>query len=235
MGVNANLSFAGAGNTTVSTLGLSETSNLDNTGQEAPVTDNFSAGEGSLLTKATNRNIDKAVNEMLAKEEAERKAAEEARLAAEAAKKAELEALQARAEGDAAAAGLDPVDWTMGHDEFVAYWGARIDAFLAGYPLEGQGVTFAEAAWDYGVDPRLSPAISNTETTRGLNCSAPYNAWGWGPHIPFPNWEVAIDTHVKGLKAGGYGPMITFAGAQRYCPPTPDSWYRNTIYAMSLI
>lgn len=234
VGINLNLSSAGAGSTTISTLGLSETSSLDTNAQDIAARDGFAAGEGSLLTKATNRNIDKAVDEMLAREEAERRAAEEARLAAEAAKKAELEALQARAEADASIANLEVVDWTMSHDQFVAYWGARIDVFLAGFPLAGQGVAFAEAAWNYGIDPRLSPAISNTESTRGRSCFLPYNAWGWGSSS-WGSWEEAIDAHVRGLKNGGYGPMITYWGAQKYCPPSPDSWYRNTLYAMSLI
>ncbi len=56
---------------------------------------------------------------------------------------------------------------------------ARIDAYLAGSPLEGQGVTFATAAWNNGVDPRWSPAISNTESSKGLYCSGSCNAWGW--------------------------------------------------------
>ncbi|MCL2826093.1 MAG: CMP-2-keto-3-deoxyoctulosonic acid synthetase [Eggerthellaceae bacterium] len=235
VGINLNLAFAGAGSTTASTLGLTETSNLDNTSSTTVASQAFDADESSLLTKATSRNIDKAVNEMLAKEEAAKKAAEEAARAAEAAHQAEIAALQARSAGDAAAAGLEPVDWTMSHDDFVNYWAARIDAFLAGYPLAGQGRTFAEAAWTYGIDPRLSPAIANTETTRGLNCSVPYNAWGWGPHIAFSSWEEGINTQVKGLKDGGYGPMITYAGAQRYCPPSPDSWYRNTISSMAQI
>ncbi|MCL1797309.1 MAG: CMP-2-keto-3-deoxyoctulosonic acid synthetase [Eggerthellaceae bacterium] len=235
VGLGMNVVFAGAGDTTVSTLGLDKTYTLDGSSRDTIEQDEFAIDEGSLLSKTANRNIDKAVDQMLAKEEADRKAAEEARRIAEAAKKKELEELQARSAGDAAAAGLEAVDWTLSHDEFVNHWGNRIDAFLAGFPLAGQGRAFAEAAWNYGIDPRLSVAISNTESTRGQACSVSYNAWGWGPHIAFSSWEEGIDTHARGLKAGGYGPMITFAGAQRYCPPTADSWYRNTIYAMSQI
>ncbi|MCL2889601.1 MAG: CMP-2-keto-3-deoxyoctulosonic acid synthetase [Eggerthellaceae bacterium] len=234
LGINFNLASAGAGNTTASTLGIGRTSNVYNTTTEASEGDSFILGEYTLLTRSTNRNIDQAITEMLAREEAERIAAEEARRLAEIAKKAELEALQARSAGDAAAAGLDPVDWSMSHDEFVEHWAARIDAFMAGFPLEGQGRHFAEAAWNYGVDPRLSPAIASTESTRGKYCSVPYNAWGWGPHIPFSSWEQGIDIHVRGLKIGGYSP-ITYEGAQRYCPPTADSWYRETTKTMSYI
>jgi len=231
--VNLNLSSAGAGSTTASTLGLSSTSNLDTVSEDASG-ESFGVDEGSLLTSATNRNIDKAVDVMKAKEEAERKAAEEARLAAEAAKKAELEKLQARAKADAAAAGLSPVDWTMSQEDFINHWAPRIDAYMAGYPLAGQGRTFAEAAWNYGVDPRLSPAISNTESTRGKVCFLPHNAWGWG-QSSWGSWEEAINAHVRGLKNGGYGPMITFSDAKRYCPPNADHWYSSTLYSMSLI
>ena len=49
-------------------------------------------------------------------------------------------------------------------DSTVDSWAARIDAYLAGSPLAGYGSTFAAAAWDYGIDPRLSPAISAVET-----------------------------------------------------------------------
>ena len=58
------------------------------------------------------------------------------------------------------------VNWNTDEASFVAEWSARIDAYLAGSPLEGYGSTFAAAAWKYGVDPRWSPAISNTESPK---------------------------------------------------------------------
>ena len=110
---------------------------------------------------------------------------------------------------------------------------ARIDAYLAGSPLEGQGVTFATAAWNNGVDPRWSPAISNTESSKGAHCFLPYNAWGWGDKS-WSSWEEAINAHVAGL-ANGYGYSITYANAAKYCPPNTDHWFKATIGQMKMI
>lgn len=235
-----NTPVAGAGNTNASTFGISQTATQsgDNANADAQTdiqtVSDLSADETSVLTKPASRNIDQAVDEMRAKEEAERIAAEEARLAAEAAKKAELDALQARSAGDAAVAGLEPVDWTLDHDTFVSHWASRIDAYLVGSPLSGYGANFAEAAWAYGVDPRLSPAISNTESSKGSVCFLSHNAWGWG-QSSWGSWDQAIDAHVSGLAKGGYGPMITYSGAQRYCPPNYDHWYSSTTSEMARI
>lgn len=235
-----NTPVAGAGDTNASTFGLSQTSERSGDSTSGNVQDgiqttsDLSADETSVLTKPASRNIDQAVGEMLAKEEAERIAAEEARIAAEAAKQAELQALQARSAGDAAVAGLEAVDWTLDHDTFVSHWTSRINAYLGGSPLGGHGAAFAEAAWSYGIDPRLSPAISNTESSKGSVCFLPYNAWGWG-QSSWSSWNEAINAHVSGLAKGGYGPMITYAGAQRYCPPNYDHWYSTTTSEMARI
>ena len=238
-----NIPVAGAGNTTASTFGLSQTSVQVNeakaderksTQVSAQVISDLSADETSVLTKPASRNIDQAIEEMQAREEAERIAAEEARLAAEAAKKAELDALQSRSARDAASVGIEAVDWTLDHDTFVNHWAARIDAYLGNSPLGGQGLAFAEAAWNYGVDPRLSPSISNTESSKGAICFLPYNAWGWG-QSSWGSWGQAIDAHVSGLAKAGYGPMITYSDAQRYCPPNYEHWYKSTTSEMARI
>lgn len=171
--------------------------------------------------------------------EAERLAAEEA----ERARIAELEAQQAEAAARQAAASqsqssaseqsqavLSEIDWGQGRDSFIAEWTARIDAYLAGSPLAGYGSVFATAAWEYGVDPRLSPAISNTESTKGSFCFLPYNAWGWGD-CSWSSWEEAINAHVAGL-AAGYGGVLTPAGAAAYCPPHATDWYNKTLSQM---
>lgn len=126
-----------------------------------------------------------------------------------------------------------PVDWSQDQEAFVNAWAPRIDAYLAGSPLAGHGRDFAVAAWKYGVDPRFSPAISNTESGKGAYCYASYNAWGWGA-IDFDSWEQAIDSHVKGL-AEGYGYTISPAAAQKYCPPTWYHWYSVTLAEMNKI
>ena len=94
----------------------------------------------------------------------------------------------------------DGADWTSDRDAFVAQWAGRINAYLAGSPMAGTGETFAEAAWDYGVDPRWSPAISNTESSKGLYCFNSCNAWGWGS-ASWDNWDDAIRRCRRALPA----------------------------------
>lgn len=125
------------------------------------------------------------------------------------------------------------VDWSDDRSVFIAEWGARIDAYLGYSPLGGYGSVFAAAAWDYGIDPRFSPAISCVESGKGAVCFLPYNAWGWGSSV-WSSWEEAIYAHVAGLSRG-YGYTVTYEGACRYCPPTADLWYEMVVAQMSLI
>ena len=125
------------------------------------------------------------------------------------------------------------VDFSVGEEAFVAEWTSRIDNYLAGSPLAGHGETFAQAAWENGIDPRWSPALSNTESTKGRVCFKSHNAWGWD-QSSWSNWDTAIRAHVAGL-ARGYGFTISYAYAQRYCPPNYDNWYRDTLNQMQLI
>ena len=118
-------------------------------------------------------------------------------------------------------------------DDSLESWTKRIDAYLAGSPLAGQGKTFAAAALKYGVDPRFSPAISFTESSKGLYCFKSHNAWGWGSSS-WSSWEEAIDAHVAGL-ARGYGGQISIEGAKKYCPPNWKTWYDRTLAQMNLI
>ena len=124
------------------------------------------------------------------------------------------------------------VVWTE-RDAFIAEWGPRIDSFLYGFPLYGYGSVFAAAAWDYGVDPRWSPAISFVESTCGKYCFRSYNAWGWG-NISWSSWEEAIYAHVGGLSRG-YGYTITYEAACKYCPPNADYWYATVSAKMAQI
>lgn len=196
-------------------------------------------------------NAEKALQIVQEKrEELQRRAIEEAKAQEEAARAAaEAEAAaqaQAQAEADAAAnsepantgagitgGGPSPIDWSTDKATFVDEWTVRIDNYLAGSPLSGQGHSFAVAAWDYGVDPRWSPAISNTESSKGLYCFRSHNAWGWG-QIDWNSWEEAIDTHVRGL-ARGYGYTISVASAKKYCPPNWEHWYNSTLAQMNSI
>ena len=125
------------------------------------------------------------------------------------------------------------VDWSIGKSAFIGTWTKRIDDYLAGSPLAGQGSTFAAAAWNYGVDPRWSPAIAYTESSLGAACFKPYNAWGWGSS-GWGSWEEAINAHVAGL-AHGYGSTISITAAQKYCPPNWQNWYNRTLSQMNSI
>ena len=118
-------------------------------------------------------------------------------------------------------------------DAFVSEWASRIDAYLAGSALAGQGEAFAVAAWNYGVDPRWSPAIAFTESSLGSHCFKPYNAWGWGSSS-WSSWPEAIDAHVRGL-ARGYGYTISVDNAKKYCPPNWEHWYKTTLSQMNSI
>ena len=180
-----------------------------------------------------------------AQREAQAKAEEEARLAEEAASAQDQQSDQndsgSAPDGESAGGGAsgvvppsgDGADWSSDKATFVQSWSGRIDAYLAGSPLSGQGAAFAAAAWDYGVDPRFSPAISSVESSKGAVCFRPYNAWGWGS-VSWGSWEEAIDAHVRGL-ARGYGYTLTEEAAKKYCPPNWQHWYNRVGEEMSLI
>ncbi len=134
----------------------------------------------------------------------------------------------------------DGADWDAGEEAFIGTWAPRIDAYLDGSPLAGQGATFARAAWTYHIDPRWSAAISNIESSKGRFCIRPHNAWGWGAADSNPyglasewgSWEEAIFAHARGL-ANGYGYTISVVGAQTYCPPNWELWYATTVSQMN--
>ena len=96
--------------------------------------------------------------------------------------------------------------------------------------MGGYGRVFAEAAYDYGVDPRWSPAIARMESSSGLYCFESHNAWGWGD-VAWGDWESAIRGHVSGL-ASGYGYTLTWDAAQTYCPPNASYWYSSVSSCM---
>lgn len=129
--------------------------------------------------------------------------------------------------------GLSEIDWNLEEDAFVQTWGDKINAYLNGSALAGQGNTFAKAAWDNCIDPRWSPAISNTESSKGEICFLPHNAWGWGDSS-WDSWENAIKDHVFGL-ADRYGYTIAVPYAQTYCPPNSEHWYNSTLEQMRSI
>lgn len=194
------------------------------------------ASEEVVLTSTASRDISQGIQDLEEAEAAEREAAEAARVAEE---RAHIEAAErARADqlakaGQDAMASLSEVDWEVGKDAFIAEWTQRIDAYLEGSPLAGKGSVFASAAWEYGVDPRWSPAISNTESSKGAHCFASYNAWGWGKS-GWSSWDEAIYAHVRGL-ANNYGYTISYSFAKKYCPPNYDKWFNSTLSEMKRI
>ena len=184
--------------------------------------------------------------------EAAQKAAEEAaaKEAEEAAAKAADDASSSESQGagtfttqsgneskiqvpDTSTVDTSTVNWSDSKTEFVNKWTPRIDAYLSGSPLAGYGQTFAEAAWDYGVDPRFSPAISCVESSKGAVCFKSHNAWGWGSSS-WGDWDSAIRDHVAGL-AAGYGGQLSVSAAQKYCPPTWENWYASVLSEMNSI
>lgn len=174
---------------------------------------------------------------------AKAKAEEDARLIAEENAKAAEEKEEASASdegeetseeaGEITAPKPDGMTGSEDRATFMAQWTPRIDSYLSGSPLAGQGATFAGAAWDYGVDPRFSPAISCIESGKGVACFLPHNAWGWGS-VSWGSWEEAIRDHVAGLSRG-YGYTVSVEGAQRYCPPNWQFWYSRVSEEMNRI
>ncbi len=196
--------------------------------------------------EATNAQLEQDMEEAtIAKQEAE-----EALAQAQAARDEAMQRAIAQAESEVAASNQSysssnssssligtvssgDVDWSMSYDEFIETWTERIDAYLAGSPLAGQGRTFAEAAWVNGVDPRWSPAIAHVESTKGAYCFRSYNAWGWGTSS-WSSWEEAIYAHVNGL-ARLYGSTLTLEAAQKYCPSNAQEWYNKVLTQMNMI
>lgn len=221
------------------TFGVSD-STIDLSAREASSQDTSDGSdsakrEATALETTTSRDISQTVASVEERKEAERRAAEEAARIDE---QNHIAAAQTAIANQEATVGipsaLTAVDWTVGKEAFIAEWTSRIDAYLAGSALEGYGATFAEAAWEYGVDPRFSPAISNTESTKGAHCFRSHNAWGWMGDASWGSWEESIYAHIAGLSEG-YGYTISEWAASKYCPPTWPDWYQKTLYQMTLI
>jgi hypothetical protein len=187
----------------------------------------------STLQSAATRDVSEGVQEIATEEEAARKAAEEAAKAAEETAINRANEKRSRYYAMYGSLPAGDVDFSIGRDAFIKEWTTRINNYLAGSPLAGYGETFATAAWENGIDPRWSPAISNTESTKGRNCFKSHNAWGWS-QTDWPDWGTAINAHVSGL-AKGYGFTISYSYAMRYCPPNYDNWYRDTLNEMMKI
>ncbi len=178
--------------------------------------------------KAAQQAQEQAEAERLAQEEAEQQAQAEAMFSTASGNLAVVEV----PEENVTSVSTEPLTNNTTSEESSG-WAARIDAYLAGSPLAGYGSVFAEAAATYGVDPRLSPAISTIESGQGAVCFLSHNAWGWGSSS-WPDWESAIYAHVAGL-ASGYDGTLTLEGAMRYCPGSYQEWYSCVLAEMNSI
>jgi hypothetical protein len=190
------------------------------------------ASEAMTTASAALSQATAARDAVVAEARAQAAAEEEAAAAAVAAAAAQEAAANQQVDTPASPT-TEGVDIASERDAFVAQWAPRIDAYLAGSPMAGTGTTFAQAAWDYGVDPRWSPAIAHIESSKGAHCFKPYNAWGWG-NASWGSWDEAIRAHVAGL-ARGYGSTISVAAAKKYCPSNWEHWYSATLAQMERI
>lgn len=191
------------------------------------------AEEALAAAEAAQKQLQEKIAAQAAAEEAERQAAVAAAQAAASDSTFVTESGNEATVETPTTTSPSTVETGSDKDAFIAEWTARIDAYLAGSPMAGQGATFAEAAWTYGADPRFSPAIAMVESSLGRYCFLPYNAWGWGSSS-WSSWEEAIWEHVQGL-AVGYGGQLTYAGAQKYCPYNADFWYSSVLANMERI
>ncbi|HCC68236.1 TPA: hypothetical protein DEP90_03510 [Patescibacteria group bacterium] len=102
-------------------------------------------------------------------------------------------------------------------------------------PLAKYAEEFVKAANNYGIDYRLVAAISVVESSGGIYCFRPYNAWGWGKS-GFNSWKDGIWAVSKGLsKYYSSGVNTPRKIAYRYCPPNAVKWGNNVSYVMNLI
>lgn len=117
---------------------------------------------------------------------------------------------------------------------FVQKWAPRIDAYLAGRPLAGQGAVFAEAAWQNCIDPRWSAATSVIESGGGAACFAPYNAYGWLGRGGFGSWEEGVREHAAYLRST-YGSSFTPTAAAIYLLGDPGATAEANDYYLQVV
>ena len=92
-------------------------------------------------------------------------------------------------------------------------------------PMSGLGSVFVDEAAEYGIDPRLSVAISEGESTCGLACFAPHNAWGMLAYRGFSSWEEGIHMNIEWLHKY-YGSPQSAYDCGGYCEPD-HPWMEN--------
>lgn len=103
----------------------------------------------------------------------------------------------------------------------------RIDNYLAqrGSPMQGLGHVFVEQAERFNIDPRLSVAIAEGESSCGKCCFAPYNAWGMLAYGNCGSWENGIRLNIE-LLHENWGSPKTAYDCRGYCDPD-HPWMEN--------
>lgn len=124
------------------------------------------------------------------------------------------------------------------YDSFINEWTNRIDNYLAGSPMAGQGYNFAVAAWNTGVDPRWSPALAASRAARASIAPGSYNAWGWsgrgGGWRSFGSWSEAVSA--PRCLPGRQLWLHAYPGSrQEVLPPTWQDWYNKVASQMNRI
>ena len=115
---------------------------------------------------------------------------------------------------------------------------ARINAYLARRrsPMAGTGATFVAAGNATGVNPILSVAIAGKESSFGLYCFVPRNAWGMKAaqyRNGFANWEEGIWANSRYLLAH-HGKVSSPYQCQGYCVPD-HPWMEDVSAIMNAI
>jgi cell division protein FtsB len=100
-------------------------------------------------------------------------------------------------------------------------WVDRIDGYLAGTPLAGQGRTFYLAAVDAGIEPRLMPAIAMIESGGGRVNANTNNFFGRRARTGWMSWptqEAAIQDQA-GYIARMWGNVVSPGQMPSYAVP----------------
>lgn len=115
---------------------------------------------------------------------------------------------------------------------------AKIDAYLGKRksPMSGTGATFVAAGNSTGVDPVLSVAIAGKESSFGLFCFCPHNAWGMkAPQYTkgFATWEEGIWANSRYLLSH-FGKVSSPYQCAGYCVPD-HPWMEDVASIMAAI
>ena len=123
------------------------------------------------------------------------------------------------------------------YDSFINEWTGRIDNYLAGSPMAGQGYNFAVAAWNTGVDPvgprhRLHREHQGCLLRQflqrlGLECT-----WRRLAQL----WQLERGHLRSRCLSGRQLRLHPYPGSgQKYCPPTWQDWYNKVAAQMNRI